>query len=170
MLRVEQTIMASIPHSGNIRTYALSDILEDLRHSKATGTLAISNGDMKKSIYFKAGQIVFASSTDEKDRLGEILVKCCRLTRVNLEEALKIYKKNVGLKKLGSILVEKGFVTPKDLFSGLKLQVKDIIYSLFLWQDATYQFDPALPSDVIQLQINIQELIAEIIERIKNEA
>lgn len=160
----------SIPLSGNIQNSPLPDILQQLRHSKATGTLTVRSGDIVKSIYIKNGQIVFASSTDADDRLGEILVKCCNLTRENLEQALRLYKKNAGLKKLGSILVENGLVSPKDLFQGLKTQVKDIIYSLFLWGEGEYQFEDRLSPDVIQLRIDIQELISEIIQRIKREA
>jgi hypothetical protein len=159
-----------IPLSGNIQTTPLSDILEDLRKSKATGTLTISGSGMVKSIYVKAGAIVFAASSDTKDRLGEILVKCCKLTKENLGHALQLYNKSAGLKKMGAILVENGFLTPKDLFSGLKIQVKDIIFSLFLWPEGEFRFEKQLPSDVIQLQINIHELISEIIQRIKQES
>jgi hypothetical protein len=48
--------------------------------------------------------------------------------------------------------------------------VKDIIFSLFLWPEGDYRFEQRLPSDIIQLQINFQELISEIIERIRQDA
>ncbi len=70
---------------------------------------------------------------------------------------------------MGAILVESGLVPPKELFSGLKIQVKDIIFSLFLWPDGNYLFDKRLPSDIIQLQINFSELIAEIIARMRKD-
>jgi hypothetical protein len=160
-----------IPHlSGNIQITPLPDILDELRQSKATGTLTLRSGEIVKSIYVKNGQIVFAASTDGNDRLGDILVKCCKLSKQNLEHAVQLSKKSAGLKKMGAILVENGFLTPKELFNGLKIQVKDIIFSLFLWGEGEYRFDKNLPSDVIQLQINIQELIAEIIQRIKQES
>jgi hypothetical protein len=157
----------SILLSGQIQKTPLSDILEDLRIRKATGTLTLRRDDMTKSIHVRDGQIIFATSTDADDRLGECLVKAGKITQVNLEYALKLYRKHVGLKKMGAILVESGLVPPKELFSGLKIQVKDIIFSLFLWHEADYQFEEHLPSDVIQLQINIQELISEIIARMK---
>ena len=159
-----------IPLSGNIKSTPLSDILEDLRQRKAAGTLTLRRGGIVKCIHVKDGQIVFASSTDPRDRLGEILVKSGRVTREDLDHALRLYTKNAGLKKLGAILVENGLVPPKELFSGLKIQVKDIIFSLFLWPEGDYQFDQRLPSDIIQLQINFHELISEIIERIRREA
>jgi hypothetical protein len=160
----------SIPLSGTIRSKPLSNILEDLRRRKATGALTLRSGGVAKCIYVKAGQIIYATSTEQQDRLGEILVKAGKITRENLEQALRISKKSAGLKRLGAILVEKGFLLPKELFGGLKIQVKEIIFSLFLWRDGEYQFEERLPPDLIQLQIDFEELISEIIERIKAEA
>jgi len=160
----------AIPLSGNIRKTPLSDILEDLRRRKATGTLTLRKSDVEKSIHVKEGRIIFASSTDPNDRLGDSLVRAGKITKENLEHALRLYQKNAGLKKMGAILVESGLVPPKELFSGLKIQVKDIIFSLFLWNEGEFRFEERLPSDVIQLQINIQELITELITRIKQES
>jgi len=156
--------------SGKISFIPLVDILELLRQRKAAGILTINRGDVKKSIYFKGGQIVFAASDSSHNRLGEVLVKAGKLTRENLEYATQLYNKNAGLKKLGAILVENGLLSSKDLFGGLKSQVKDIIYSLFLLEDGDYQFEDHLPSDIIQLQIDFPDLITEIIQRIKQEA
>ncbi|HEX9021899.1 MAG TPA: DUF4388 domain-containing protein [Nitrospirota bacterium] len=162
----------SNPHSGNIRNTPLSDVLERLRRGKATGTLTVrsSSNDIVKSLSIVDGQIVFASSTDIRDRLGEILVRSGKLTREKLDHALQLYRDNAGLKKFGAILVENEFVHPKDLFSSLKTQVKDVIYSLFLWSEGDYSFEARLSSEIIHLQLDFQELIAEIIQRIKKEA
>lgn len=157
----------SISLSGSLKDAHLSEVLETLRIQRASGTLLVSIGGAEKSIYVKDGQIVFAKSTEDDDRLGETLIKAGKVSRENLETALDLVKKSGGFKKLGAVLVENRFLAPKELFLGLKTQVKDIIYSLFLVEDAVYRFDSQLPADVIQLQINIEELIREIIERIK---
>ncbi len=156
-----------IPLSGKIRITPLSDVLEGLRQRKATGTLTVRRDDVAKSIHIKDGQIIFATSTEVRDRLGESLVRAGKISQKNLEHAFQLYKKHAGLKKMGAILVESGLVPPKELFSGLKIQVKNIIFSLFLWPDGDYQFEDRLPSDVIQLQINFSELITEIIARMR---
>jgi len=160
----------SITLSGKISFTPLVDVLEQLRQRKATGTLTVSSGDVKKCIFIKIGQIVFATSTSSHDRLGETLVKTGKLTRENLEYATQLYKKNAGLKKLGAILVENRLIASKDLFGGLKDQVKDIIFSLILLDKGDFQFEDTLPSDIIPLQFNFQDLIAEIIQRMKQEA
>lgn len=155
--------------SGNIQDTPLPDVLEGLRIMKATGTLVVRPGNAQKTLYLDEGKIVFAASTDTRDRLGEVMVKAGKLTRANLETALQISKRTAGFKKLGAILVENGFVSPKDLFAGLKLQVKEIIYSIFILEEGAYQFDKNLPPDIIPLQINMQELIQEIIERMRKQ-
>ena len=156
--------------SGKISFIPLVDILELLRQRKATGILTIISGDLQKSICFKLGQIVFAESINSHDWLGEVLVKTGKLSRENLEYATQLYRKNAGLKKLGAILVENGLISSKDLFGGLKDQVKEVIYSLFLLEEGQYQFDDHFPSTIIQLQFDFPDLIAEIIQRIKQEA
>jgi len=163
-------MVMSLPLSGNIKDTPLSEVLEELGTKMATGTLTVRTADTEKSVHLKDGQIIYASSTDAQDRLGEILIRDGKLSRENLETTLLLHKKAGGFKKLGALLVEKGFVSPKELFAGLKTQVKEIIYSLFLEESAQYRFEENLPPDIIQLQINIEELIVEIIQRIKQEA
>jgi len=162
--------MMSLQSSGNIREVPLPVILQELQKGKATGALIVRRSGVEKCIYVKNGQIVFATSTDIHDRLGEILVKAGLLSREHLDAASKLYQKNAGFKKIGAILFENGFVSPRDLFAGLKSQVKDILTSLFLWDDAEYRFEERLPPDVIQLQFDLPELITEIIARIKHQA
>lgn len=155
--------------SGNTHTVPLPAILQVLQQVAVSGTLSVRINSVEKCIHFKKGQIVFATSTDARDRLGEVLVKAGFLTTHNLELGLNIFKKQAGIKKIGAILVENKFISPKNLYTGLKMQVKEIIYSLFLWSDAEYRFEETIATDIIELQINLQELIAEIIARIKSE-
>lgn len=156
--------------TGNIKDAPLPEIFAELASQKATGTLIIRTKDALKSVYLQNGQIIFASSTQPEFRLGEILVRTGKLKREDLESALQTLNKTAGFKKLGALLVEQGYVSPRDLFSALKTQVKDIIYSLFLQNDASYSFEEALSPDAIHLQLDIAELIREIIERIKQES
>jgi hypothetical protein len=168
MRHLAETMVLSL--SGNIRKTPLPEVLADLRARKATGTLSLRRKSVEKCIHLKEGQIIFASSNDQRDRLGDSLVRAGKITRDGLDRALKLYEKHGGLKKMGAILVESGLIPPKELFSGLKIQVKDIIYSMLLWNDAEFAYEDRLPSDVIHLHINIEELIAELIERVKKEA
>ena len=155
--------------SGDFRETPFSDVIAVLRLQKASGTLTCSAADGSKSIFVKGGQIIFATSQDERDRLGEILVRTGKITRTQLTKALDVHRKSAGLKKIGAVFVEQGLVTPKDLFQALKDQVRGIIHSLLVLAEGMYRFEETMPSDVIPLQINMEELLQEVIEQLKKE-
>ena len=76
--------------SGNLIETPFSDVIAVLRQQKATGTLTCGTGTDEKSLYVKNGHIIFATSKDERDRLGEIMVKIGKITRGQLDRALKL--------------------------------------------------------------------------------
>lgn len=158
----------SDPNSGNIQDIPLTDLLRNLQASKVTGTLTIHHNQEEKSIYVKEGNIIFASSNQNADRLGYVLINAGKLKQEQMEAALKL--RSATNKPFGAIVVELGFITPKDLFEGLKLQVKEIIYSLFRWEEGRFQVTPGqLPAQTIPLVLNPIELISEIIARLQKE-
>lgn len=159
----------ALPLSGNFSETPFSDIITVLRLQKATGALVCSVCGFQKNVYVKNGQIVFARSTDEKDRLGEVFVNAGMVNPDQLNSALEIHAKSSGLKKIGAILVELGYLSPKDLFNGLKQQVRGILRSLFIVDEGEYEFTEDLPADVIPLSIDIGELLREVIQQLKEE-
>ncbi len=155
--------------SGRLPAVTLADLLQSLLSSKSSGILTLQHNGQEKSIYIKDGNIVFASSNLEGDRLGNILVHAGKLTPAQVDAALKV--KGAIHKKFGAIIVELGFLSPKELFDGLKLQVKEIIHSLFWWEEGAYHFTPGdLPRQAIPLALDPVQLISEIITRLQAES
>ena len=157
-----------IPLHGNIKTFSLPSILAYLNRTRKTGTLSLKTSVFTKKAYLSKGDAVFASSSYEDDRLGEMLIKAGKINMEQYDESVKLLKKTG--KRQGAILVELGYLTPKDLFWGVKFQVKEIIYSLFLLEDAVYDFiEGEIPSDeVITLKMSMGNLIYEGVKRIDN--
>lgn len=159
--------MNEIPLTGNIKDIGLPKILISLNRHRKTGTLIIKNPVFTKKIFFVKGDAVFASSTYEDDRLGEMLLKSGKITLEQYDKSVELLKKTG--KRQGAILVELGYITPKDLFNGVKYQVKEIIYSLFLIEDGEYEFIEEIPKDeVITLKMSMGNLIYEGVKRIDN--
>ena len=160
--------MMEIPLTGNIRDFSLSKILVYLNRNRKTGTLIVKIPAFTKKVYLDKGDAIFASSTYEDDRLGEMLIKAGKITIEQYEESVKLLKtKN---KRQGAILVELGHLTPKDLFWGVKYQVKEIIYSLFPLEDAEYEFvEGEIPAnEVITLKMSMGNLVYEGVKKISN--
>lgn len=159
--------MIDIPIKGNIREFSIPKILLYLNRNRKTGILIIKTHTFNKKVFMEKGDAIFASSTYEDDRLGEMLVKAKKITIQQLEESVELLK--LRKKRQGAILVELGYLTPKDLFWGVKYQVKEIIYSLFTLDYADYKFIEGHPeNEVITLKMSMGNLIYEGIKRINN--
>ncbi len=157
-----------IPLKGNIKDVSLVKLLVHLNRNRKTGTLSLRTPVFTKEIYLHAGDAIFASSTYEDDRLGEMLLKADKISVEQYDKSVEILKSS--RKRQGAILVEFGYITPKDLFWGVKYQVKEIIYSMFLLEDAEYEFrEGQIPTqEVITLKMSMGNLIYEGVKKIDN--
>ncbi len=166
-------MIGEIPFSGRLREVHLSSIFYLLQRRQLTGILRVRSNDLDKSVYIKEGEIIFATSRYPDDRLGLLLVKSGKLTYAQFESVTRIYEASLqGPDKTklrqGTILVKQGFLTPKELYSAVIAQVKEIILSLFTWIDGEYQFvEGPLPSqELITLNISTAMLILQGIRRV----
>jgi len=109
--------------------------------------------------------LVYASSTDEQDLFGNILLKKGRISKEELNKVLVSQKEG---KKLGALLVEKKLFTREEIFECLKMQIEEIVYGLFGWKDGDFKFaeEQGPPSEVIQTELNPMNLIMEGTRRI----
>jgi hypothetical protein len=109
--------------------------------------------------------LVYASSNNEEDLFGNILVKKGRITR---EELNQILSEKSGEKKIGAMLVESNLLTQEEVLESLRMQIEEIVYSLFGWSDAQFEFvdgeEP--PEDAILTEINPMNIIMEGTRRI----
>ncbi|HDH00210.1 MAG TPA: DUF4388 domain-containing protein, partial [Nitrospirae bacterium] len=130
------------------------------KKKKRSGTLTLQKGEAKKSIFIRDGTAVFASSSLEEERLGNMLIRKGKITREKSDKAAKLSKR-LG-KRHGAVLVGLGYLKPNELFDELKLQVREIILSLFLWEDCEYIFrETPPPEEIIALSMSMDALITE---------
>lgn len=122
---------------GDLQALLLPDVLTFLNMIKKTGRADFYREQTQKSIYWKAGDIVFATSTSEEDSLGKFLLRNARITRQQYEDSQRQLKPG---QKHGKILVKMGLISPKDLWWGVQGQILDIIYSLFTWKTGKFLF------------------------------
>ena len=157
-----------IPLRGNLQDVSLPKILVWLNRKRQTGTLSVSTDVFTKRLYIINGEVIYASSNYQDDRLGEMLLKAGKINLQQYEHSVEVLKRTG--KKQGAILVELGYIAPKDLFWGVKYQVREIIYSLFQLEKGLYEFSQGeLPEDdIITLKMSLGELIYEGVKRINN--
>ena len=152
--------------SGRISSATIPTFVQTLRINRETGVLAARDGNVKKSIYVQDGQLVFARSNDPQDLLANVLVRQGLVTIEQYEEceAEVIPRK----RRLGRILLERGYISTDDLKEAVLAQVRDIIHSMFQWTRGDYQFHlgPLPTNETITLSVNTQEILRSGIQRI----
>ena len=128
---------AEFERKGNFSEVVLPHLLARALDLNFTGMFRAERESIIKVIYFRDGEIAFASSNQPSDRLGEVLIKRGQLSREQLDMAMSKLEANVSL---GKMLVELGYLSPKELLEGAKTQVEEILFSLNTWKDGTYEF------------------------------
>ncbi|MBI3611157.1 MAG: DnaJ domain-containing protein [Nitrospirae bacterium] len=161
-------MVRELPLSGKFRDERLPNILTHLQRQKKTGVLVIWRNDQHKSIFIKDGDIIFAASKYQDDWLGEVLLKLGKITFQEYEAASEVIQ--TTRKRFGTVLVEQGALTAKDLFWAVTHQVKEIILSLFTWLDGEYRFEegPLPAQEVITLKMSTANLILDGVRRIND--
>jgi hypothetical protein len=153
---------------GTLKDFKLSDILIGLQRGTKTGILEIRSGSIIKKIFVKNGDMIFAASNQEDDRLGELLLKEGKITLEDYDRASFLLKKTG--QRLGKILVDLGCLTPKELFWAVRHQIEEIILSLFTITEGSFEFQegPLPTEEMITLQISAANIIYNGIKRINN--
>jgi hypothetical protein len=154
-----------VSFAGNLNTVSLADVFQLIFSSKKTGALSLRKTDTSRSIYFKSGMLIFASSTEKQDLFGNLLVKKGRISKADLENIIKTQKEG---KKIGALLVEQNFFTREEIFECLRMQIEEIVFGLFGWKDGSFEFTEgsAPPPESIQTEINPMNMIMEGMRRI----
>lgn len=145
---------------GEIGGLSISDLFSVLNMTQKTGVLHLVSNKVKKSVYFRKGEIVFASSNLPEERLGYILYRTGKISMEQLKEAEKQMDSKT---RFGGILLKNKFITPKDLWWGVKYQLEEIIYSIFYFSEGTFLFIEGdfLPPDLTRLSLNTQNILME---------
>ena len=143
---------------GPLAQLPLPEILRHLRATQATGILSLVSGGARKAIFVRDGRVVFGSSNLPNDRLGEILIRDGKITAEEYDASVKAIARG---KRQGKVLVEMGAISPKDLWEGVQFQVREIVLSVFPWEDGQFHFEESsLPEkERITVDLDIVELL-----------
>jgi hypothetical protein len=145
---------------------SVADVLQFLAAGRKTGTLKIGRGSIIKQIYLENGLIVGSTSNDPKEFLGQVLLHYGKIDEAQLQTAMDIHRQSGG--KLGTVLSARGFVSEADIMEVLRTRTLEIIYDLFIWEEADFEFydSEPLPHDLIRIQVNATSVIMDGIYRV----
>jgi hypothetical protein len=150
--------------AADVRAFPLADVLHLVHTATKSGFLFFEDGSHAKAVYLHRGEVVFATSNQSFDRLGETLLRVGMITPDQFDAARRSYS---PASRFGRILVERGYLTPRELWSGVKVQVEEIVRSLFAYASGMVYFweGEVRPDNVVRLSLPTGPLIEEGLRR-----
>lgn len=134
---------------------------------RVTGNTAAGEAprDVEKVVFFDQGRPVFASSSETRDRMGELLVREGKITASQYERCQTVVAESG--RRMGEILVDFGYLKRRELLPAVRRHVEDIVYSLFGWDRGQYTIviDQAPSAERIRLSRHPAALVLEGIRR-----
>lgn len=150
---------------GNLRDFSLPDVFQLVTFSRKTGVLRIARADgAAGSVWFRDGDVFFASSNWHSDPLGERLVKSQRITPQALKRAIEIRSEEPeDGRRIGQILIDEGYITDRVLEQFVSDQIQDTIFDLMRWDEGDFDFEamPEVVEEDIGLAVSIENVVME---------
>src|SRR5262245_29721675 len=147
---------------GTLTTMSVADLLQFLAAGRKTGTLKLSHHKVAKGIFFENGVIVGSSTNDPKEYLGQVLIHYGKLNEAQLQAAMEEQRRTKS-GRLGRVLIKQGVLSETEVADVLKIRTLDIIYDLFIWKEAHFEFivDDPLPPDFTRIDVEPTLVIME---------
>jgi len=166
--------------AGSLGALTVPEVVQFVFQSLKTGVLLLSFGDgderpgdapeklRRKSIYFRDGQVVFASSSEPQDRLGPVLEATGLVPKETLDGLTPLVRAG---RPLGQVLVDEGVLTAGQLYEAIGAQVKEIFLGCFLETAGEFAFIEGAAADlqaqVVKLPERTRELILQGMKRLE---
>lgn len=150
--------------AGTLGTLSVEEVFAHVLTGIRSGLLAVQAGSVRRTVSFRDGQVVFATSTERWERLGAVLLRLGLLTQAQLTQALS---RVTPSRRIGQVLTSEGLVSEAHLYSAMTYVVREVVLSLFELVEGSFLFveGPAPMADVVKLPERTRDLVLTGIKR-----
>jgi hypothetical protein len=153
----EQLDAISQMEAGTVQEVPIAPLLLAQAVHRRTGVLEIRRRQVWKRVAFDHGVPVDCRSNLVHETLGRYMVIEGKLSDEDFTASLgRAASRGVPL---GEELLERGLVTPDDLFRILQANLAKKLLDLFTWREGDFQTDGDLPTGESSLKIKVPQLI-----------
>lgn len=118
----------------------LPELLVRIFRYRAPGVIECRRGDSIKRIYLDRGEIIFATTNQITESLGDKLMREGKITRQQYDDSVQ--RLRVTGKRHGVTLMEMKILDAEELATAVREQIQEIVWSVFEWPDGTVSFTP----------------------------
>ena len=148
-------------YQTDIAQTPLPEVLVKIHKYRAPGRLDCSRGDEMKRIYLERGDIIFATTNQIPESLGDMLLRDGRITREQYDESLRRVRETG--KRHGTVLVEMKILNSEELFHAVREHIQQILWSIFAWDFGTVGFTPGRDKrlEFIKVEIPVPQALLQ---------
>jgi hypothetical protein len=152
---------ASPLYQTDIAQTPLPEVLVKIHKYRAPGRLDCRRGDEVKRIYLERGDIIFATTNQISESLGDVLLNSGHITREQYDESLRRVRQTG--KRHGTVLVEMKILNSEELFNAVRDHIQGILWSVFGWDFGTVGFTPGRDKrlEFIKVEIPIPQAVMQ---------
>jgi len=125
---------------GRLEDLSLGEILQIVSLSKRSGLLRLDAPAGKASLYIRAGKVIYAASSDEKEGVLSLLAENGLIKADQLESLREELESASSPQEFRGQLVDRTGISHDSFQEVLKTRVEDLTYSLFMWEEGTFSF------------------------------
>jgi hypothetical protein len=124
---------------GDLAETPLPEMLATIHRYRVPGMVEAQIGEFTKRVYIVGGDIIFSSSTNRAESLGDMLLAAGSITVAQYRASAMLLLDNPR-KRHGQILVEMGLLGEEAMRAAVLEQVQRIVWSLFNLQEGLVSF------------------------------
>ena len=145
---------------GTLAETTVPDLFRSIIRSGETAILSLDAVARNDVIYFSEGRIIFASSTDPDVGLAETLL---RTGELNLQQYNNVMERVVVTRRIGSLLIELGYLKPEELSRAVERQASAIVINALRYRAGNYtiEFSSNFPDEIVTLQLTTERLVLD---------
>jgi hypothetical protein len=150
--------------AGNLGSLFMEDVFSYVLSGIRSGQLIVQHNQLRRTVTFRDGQVVFATSTERYERLGAVLVQLGLITSDQLTLAIA---QVTPTRRIGQVLTTEGMVSEANLYNAMTYLVREVVLNLFEMMEGTFLFLEAQAplSDVVKLPERTRDLVIQGIKR-----
>jgi hypothetical protein len=148
--------------AGDLSGFPVADLVAFIHQSKLSGVLTVGTAGVERSVAFKDGEVRGAQSEAPGERIGEVAVRLGYLAEGQAAEAARAGR------PIGKVMVERGFISAKDLWKCFHEQVTVVFHAVLLAREGYFHLADEAEGDRpgAPLAVNTQSLLMDGIRRI----
>lgn len=155
---------------GPLQDIGIHDVFQLLDLARKSGRLTVRSTvrGNEGRVYFDKGAVIHATMRDNPHTLGALLKKAGKITDAEMNAVIEVQRAG-DTRLVGEILVAQGVVTRRDIEKYMRLQIENVVFDLFSWNEGTFSFADGSRDEVKMdalVRVSIESLLMEGARRI----